>query len=846
MQQNLVNNHQQAMKQRTRSICLRWGLLLLFAASVAQAQSERTAGADNGDVDSIGLEQLVVLGSLTEMRSIMDSPVPVDVFSREDLLSTGAPGNQLGLALALLAPSFNFSQQSNSVTSDHISSPQLRGMSPDQILVLINGKRKHVSAVVNDNTKIGRGTSAVDLNTIPLSAVKRVEILRDGASSQYGADAIAGVINIILDDRAWGTDIVASYGVNHSRVAPIQRSVTDGQTSTAYINHGFDLRGQGFVRVGGEFYHRETTNRAGLDAVPPFFIIPQSPANLALRGQRTHRIGDPETDDFKFWLNSEFDTGAVQLYSFATYAWRETEGADVFRYPDDDQNVQAIFPNGFLPVTLGENNDFSGTFGGRYSVGEWALDNSISYGRNDFDFGVRNSLNASLGPASPTAFDSGSFEFEHLIINADATRSYNLPVFAGPLQVAVGAAYRHEEFHSKAGDPASFTAGDFRFPAELEALVGLPAIGAQAAIGLSPEDAASDNREVLAVYAEFSTQLTQRLYGSLSGRFEDYSDFGSTGSGKLALSYALTEAVRLRGSVSNSFRAPALSQINWQRRTTSFGPDSSRVSALLARPDSAIGQALGAQALDEETAFDLSLGFTADLSEQLDLTVDVYRIRVDDRITLSEFLEDDGSGNTSLSELVQNLPGGTDVESVAFFTNAVDTRTLGADLVLTWDRPLASGQLSSSLAYSYAETDIQRIAETPAELQAINANLALVGVEEINTIESATPQHQLIINNSWRNRNWQATARMRLHSSAVRVFSFAEQRFGSEAAFDLELGYRFPVGLNVVLGAQNVFDNVPDLSNPANNFFDNFAFDVLSPIGINGRFVYGRIEWSLP
>jgi len=818
-------------------------VLLLTGFAVAGASAQQNAAPDAST--AIGLDELVVVGSLTQTRSIMDSPVPVDVFSREDLLATGAPGNQLGLALSILAPSFNFPQQSNSVTSDHISSPQLRGMSPDQILVLINGKRKHTSAVVNDNTKIGRGTSAVDLNTIPLSAVKRVEILRDGASAQYGTDAIAGVINIILDDRPGGTDIMASYGVNHSAVAPIERSVTDGQTVTAFINHGFDLQQQGFVRVGAEYYHREATNRAGLDNVPPFFIIPQTPDNLALAGQRTHRVGDPETDDIKLWLNAALQAGAVEWYGFASYAWRDTEGADVFRYPDDDQNVREIFPNGFLPVTLGENRDFSATVGARYQLADWQLDNSVSYGRNEFDFGVRNSLNASLGPASPTEFDSGSFEFEQYNINLDAGRAYAVSALTGPLEVAVGAAYRRESFASRAGEPASFAAGDFRFPAELEALVGLPAIGSQAAIGLSPLDTANDNRDVLAVYTELSAQLTPRLFGSLSGRFEDYDDFGSTGSGKLALSYAAVDALRLRGSVSNSFRAPALSQINWQRRTTSFGPDADRIAALLARPGSAIGQALGATELDEETAFDLSFGFTADLSEQLDLTVDVYRIRVDDRITLSEFLEDDGSGNTCLSELVQNLPGGQDVESVAFFTNAVDTRTLGADVVLTWDRPLATGQLSSSLAYSYAETDIRRIAATPAELQAINPALALVGVEEINTIESATPQHQLIINNSWRNADWQALVRMRFHSSAVRVFSFASQRFGPETAFDVELGRKLGHGINLVLGARNLFDNVPDLSNPANNFFGNFAFDVLSPIGINGRFVYGRLELAL-
>ncbi|PKL96219.1 MAG: TonB-dependent receptor, partial [Gammaproteobacteria bacterium HGW-Gammaproteobacteria-8] len=444
------------------------------------------------DTDLTRLEPVRVIGSRSAVQQD-SSLLPIDVISGDELRAAGAVGNELGEALAILAPSFSFPRQSNSVTSDHVRSAQLRGLNPDQVLVLINGQRAHVSAVVNDNTKIGRGTNAFDFNTIPLSAVARVEILRDGASAQYGSDAIAGVINIVLDNGGVGRSAGASIGAHHTRVDPQDRTVTDGQTQTAWLNMGHSLE-RGWLRWGVEAVNRNATNRAGPDRISPF--IPQTDANMAFAGQLTHRVGDPDTQGLSGWLNGEWDLADATLYAFGTVSGRETEGADIFRHPETNQNVLEVHPDGFLPVTEGDNLDAALNLGLRHDWNGWSLDHAAGVGHNRFEFGVDNSVNASLGPASPTSFDSGTFRFTQARLNSTANRDLRDVGAARDLRLALGLDYRHESFSSSAGDPASFQAGDFRFPPELAALVGLPDIGSQAAKGLAPEDEADEDRDV--------------------------------------------------------------------------------------------------------------------------------------------------------------------------------------------------------------------------------------------------------------------------------------------------------------------------------------------------------------
>jgi iron complex outermembrane recepter protein len=804
--------------------------LALMLSPTAQVRAQVTE-------EDRDLEVIEVIGSRARAGNADEALIPVDIISGETLRQAGAVANELGEALAIVAPSFSFPRQSNSVTSDHVRSAQLRGMNPDQVLVLVNGKRRHVSAVVNDNTKIGRGTNAFDFNTIPLSAVRRVEILRDGASALYGSDAIAGVINIVLDDGGEETRIGISHGLHSTRVDPVDQRIHDGHSTGAWLRNGHALNAGGFVNYGLEAHRRGHTNRAGLDRVSPF--IPQTEANLAFRGQRTHRVGDPDAESIAAWFNSEIPGETFTAYAFGTASFNDTEGAAVYRYPDSNQNVPSLYPDGFRPITTGRNEDIGLGTGLRHDLGQWQLDHSLSAGLNRFDFGVENSVNPSLGPDSPTRFDSGTFTNALVALSSEARRRFEQGLFGRPTHVAAGVNYRFERFESESGDPASYTAGDFRYTEALAALVGLPDIGAQGAKGLAPADAARESRNVFGAFSELTAQVTPRLEASLAGRFEHYDDFGSTLAGKLALRWAIDEALSLRASASNSFRAPSLAQLGWARRDNTFSTEGARISSRLVANGSDIATALGVPTLDEETATSLSAGAVWRPSHRMSLSADLFEIRVDDRITLSDFIRE-----PSVIEFIRPLPGAAGVEAVAFFSNTADTRTRGGELVLDWQLPSRIGTWHVDSSYSYARTRVENLSAPPAGLAALVPDIDLLGVEGRNTIETANPRHRWISSIEWRGSAWRVGTRLRMFSSVVREFTFARQRFGSQYAIDAEIGYRPGQRWQLSLGASNLTDRYPDRSGQANDFFGNFAYDPINPIGINGRFVHARIETS--
>jgi iron complex outermembrane receptor protein len=521
------------------------------------------------------------------------------------------------------------------------------------------------------------------------------------------------------------------------------------------------------------------------------------------------------------------------MYAFGTISGRETEGADIFRHPETNQNVLAVHPDGFLPVTQGENLDAAFNLGLRHDWNGWSVDHAAGIGHNRFEFGVDNSVNASLGPNSPTSFDSGRFRFTQARLNSTADRELGDFGAVRDLHLALGLDYRHEDFSSSAGDPASFAAGDFRFPPELAALVGLPDIGSQAAKGLAPEDEADEDRDVFGGFAELSGRLGAATDFSIAGRWENYSDFGSALAGKVALRHRLGEQLAWRASASNSFRAPSLAQIGWARRDNTFSSDGGRVSSRLVRNDSDIARALGLRELDEETSVNLSTGLSFDSDFGLSAAVDVFRIEIDDRIIQSEFIRD-----AAVIDFIQTLPGGQGVQALSAFANAVDTETTGVEATLSYRRALAGGQMRLDSAWTWVETEIERIRDNPPELAALSPDATLVGVEQINTIETASPEHRWITTASWQDQRWRALARTRYFSSVVREFSFARQRFGGEWVLDLEAGWKVTPRWEVSVGANNVLDEYPDESADANDFFGNFAFDPINPIGLNGRFVY--------
>lgn len=780
---------------------------------------------DGAMAQTVNSDEIIILGSRAKERTALDTPVPVDTFSAEALANAGVVGNELGQALAISAPSFNFPRQSNSGTSDSVRAGQLRGLSPDQLLVLVNGRRIHTSSVVNSETKIGRGVAAVDFNTLPLGAVKRVEVLRDGAGAQYGSDAIAGVINVVLDDRPNGFELTGSYGTQITRVDPINQTLSDGEQYVFEAEGGAPIFERGFIRFGGEYINRNATNRAGFDQIP--FFVDQTAANLALQRERNYFEGDPETESYNLWLNSEVPIGAATLYAFGTFGQRQTEGGLFFRYPDAFDNVRAVYPNGYLPRTTGDNLDFNISSGVQFPLAGFAVDFGITYGKNRFEYGVTNSLNPSLGVQSPTQFRSAAYENGQLSINFDVTRDMGAWGLLGDVSIAGGAEYRREGFQTTAGEPASFQAG----PLDL-------AIGAQGAPGLTPEDTRDISRDVFGFYGEISADPTPKLQLTASGRYEWYSDFGSTGSGKGSIRYEILPQLAIRGAVGNTIRAPNLAQIGFADRSTNFGDNRALVSTRTVPVSDPIAIALGAQDLRQERAFSASAGFVFTLADRFTATLDAFRVRVNDRVTLSERLF-----GSAIETAIASLPGGAGTQSVRFFTNAVDTRTFGVDAVLTYKQELLGGDLGLSGAFNYSRTDVTDFAASNPQLTALDPALALIGVEELNTLQTAAPRTKLILSSTYANGPWDGLIRVSRFGSAERVFNFGggfepSQRYGAEWALDVEAARRFGEHLRLSIGGQNLADNYPDLSSADINFFGNLPYDILSPIGINGRYVY--------
>jgi len=798
---------------------------LLVASGPGWTQTDpiATPGADQAAT----LDAVVVTGTRARDRSVLESTAPIDVLTGADLRKAGAAGGGLGAALQTLLPSFNFPRQSNSGGADHVRAAQLRGLAPDQVLVLVNGKRRHVSALVNTDSKIGKGTTPVDFNAIALSAVRRIEVLRDGAGAQYGSDAVAGVVNVILDDAPEGGAWEASYGLHRTDLEPIHRNVTDGQTGQLSATVGTGLGDEGFLRVGVEYRQRAATNRAGFDQIPYFEA--QTPDNLAMAGQRNYQLGDGATKNINGWFNSELAFGANgNIYAFGTYHQAATEGANYFRYPDSAGNWRQIYPEGYRPISLGDNLDTSLVIGVRGLWGEWDYDASLNYGRNAFTYRLKQSLNASLGPGSPTQFKTGDYQFQQGLLNVDLSRAF------GAHQIAVGAELRREDYQTGAGDPASHAAGPY---------IDRPT-GSQAGGGLTPQDQADLGRRIASVYASASSTFGETLTTDAALRYEYYDGFGGQPTGKLAARYEFAPAFALRGAVSSNFRAPALSQIGYEATSTGYDAAGRLLQGRLLSVNNPIARALGARDLDPETSLNLSLGLTSRIGERFDMSLDLFQIDIDNRVALSEDISSD-----ALTALVEREFGVRGVQSASFFVNAADTRTRGAELVANWRHILGAGELLLTGAYSYAQTELRNIVATPAQLLVMDPDYALFGLEEGNTLTDAAPRTRAQFSTNWRSDRWSLLARLSRHGSTTRIFDFGggyipRQTYGAELQFDAEADYQITPRWSVALGGQNLTDRYPDRSNPDISYFGNLPYDVLSPIGINGAYYYTRLRYA--
>ncbi|MBM4219848.1 MAG: TonB-dependent receptor [Gammaproteobacteria bacterium] len=540
-------------------------------------------------------------------------------------------------------------------------------------------------------------------------------------------------------------------------------------------------------------------------------------------------------EDLSFMFNTAIPLGeALEFYAFGGYSQRKGEGANFFRYPDSWSNVTEIFPDGYIPVLEADNTDASLALGWRGTLAsDWDWDLSLVYGENDFDHDISNSLNVSLGTASPTRFNVAEYEFTQLSFRFDMSRPFEVGGFANPVNLAWGLEYREDGYQTRAGDPESYEAGP---------VIGAP-IGTQAGSGLKPEETVDVDRDAVGAYIDLESDITDRFQAGIAARIEDYSDFGSSVDGKFSGRFELTESLAVRGTVGTGFRAPSLTQAYFRGSTTSFGEGGQLENVLNLPTDDPIAVLLGAQDLDAEESVSYNLGFVYAPGDRFRLTIDFYRVDIDDRITLSERI-----GGDEVTQYIEDELGIEGVLGVRFFTNAIDTRTEGFDIVADYSLDLGPGNLLLSAAYNQSDTEVTHVDPNPPEIDALGVGNVVFGIEERNTIETASPEDKWILTAHWTTDRWSVLARGTRWGEASRVFNFGgfrpRQTYGAEWGVDLDVEFAVTEALRVAVGANNVLDEYPELSSDDINYFGNLPYDVLQPITFNGAFYYLRATYG--
>jgi iron complex outermembrane receptor protein len=814
----------------------------LFATGFAAAQTQTAPAAEEG------VSTVVVTGTRVSNRTVLDTAAPVDVISAESLKNSGVP--EITQALSVALPSLNFPRPGLADGTDTIRPATLRGLAPDQTLVLVNSKRRHTSALVNLNGTIGRGSAAVDMNTIPTAMVKTIEVLRDGASAQYGSDAIAGVVNVRLRDDRKGGEGTISYGKRDTEYefSPVpgpagatwdtsvnSRKRTDGGIFTASVWKGLELGEDGFLTFALEHKNQKHTERSGWDTRAQYPLV-----NGAFdpREKTIDRFnawyGEPEMKQNTVFANAGYNLGgSAKLYGWASYQDRDARSAGFFRRAVQDQNIISIYPNGYLPIIAPTVKDYSAALGVSWNQGEWDMDASLVYGKNKMDFSIENTLNRSLGPTSKTVFNAGGFAYDQVTANLSAVRQFEVGL-ASPLNLAVGAEARNESYQLNAGEPDSYRNGGVLLAN------GTPApSGSQVFPGFRPADESDTSRRAYSVYADLEANVTKQFLTSFAVRGEHYTDFGNNWSGKLAGRYNFVPEFALRGSVQNGFRAPSPQQQNFTSTATNF-INGVPFDITTFKPTAAAAVALGAKPLDAEKSTNFSLGAVSKLGKA-SLTIDAFQIKIRDRIVLSENLTQANVRNYLTGLGFIGVGGGR------FFINGVNTTTRGVDVVgnYPWNAGEA-GKFDLTLAGNYTKTEVTKTPVT-AQLAALNPAPVLFDRVNVLTFERGTPKTKFTASGTWTLGAMGATLRATRYGSVLQPGTTANLDFvlSAKTLVDLEGRYKITKNLTAAVGAENLFDQYPD-AYPANlNTTGNAPFGNYSPFGRSGRFIYARLSYSL-
>ena len=822
-----------------------------------------------------------VLGSRFA-RNVDEQAVPVEVITELEIRASGF--TETSELLQALVPSYNSPKGYITDGSDHMRPATLRGMAPNQTLVLVNGKRRHQGALVHVNGSVGRGSTQVDLNAIPASAIAKIEVLRDGAAAKYGSDAVAGVINLILKESG-GADMSITYGQNHSyfdRGYAAGEGLIDGQDASTY---GWDLddehegngylpysadrgwarsgnetilkqdgqsliihAGNGMEVFGGNLYisgqirDGGRSNRAGLDPRRQYFA--GMDAEEAAFDRENHRIGAGEFEQVSMMWNGSFPMERGTLYTFGGFNTRNGESGCYYRRAQDNRTLRAWYPDGFLPLISPELSDKSFAVGMKGLMGDYAYDLSVNTGSNDFAWGMQNSHNATYGtgPGQQSDFDLGTLGYSQTTVNFDLTRQLEMDGFAGPVSLAMGAEMRMENYTIEAGEEAGYADGGFDVLDGPNAGAGA-AVGCQCLPGLSPTNEQDRDRDAISVYVDAEANVLENLLVNVALRTENYSDFGATTNGKVAVRYEIQDGVAARGSFSTGFRAPALQEAYFSSIATNF-IDGIPYEVGTFPNDSEPAIALGAKDLEPETSTNLSMGMTYK-DDTFTLAVDAYQIKVDDRITMSETFN--GSGATSDMATFfadRNIPavGGR------YFFNGINTETNGLDIVATMTQDLSNGSLLLKAAMNFNDTEVTNKGDlvTPTALADYTTD-QLLGRANTVRFESSSPAEMFQF--SARVQRPTTTFMVKMNRwGEVTIPSGTverEQVLSGKWTTDMEYSFQATSQVRVSFGMNNVFDVYPDKTIKRNSFNGIFQHSGYSPFGFNGRYVYTRLDMTL-
>jgi iron complex outermembrane receptor protein len=873
----------------------------LFATSLVslQANAQELATPDTSTAASTAPgDEIVVTGTRFSDRTVTTSPVPIDVLRGDDLRASGY--QETTEVLRQLAPSFAFATPTTPDGNTHIHSASLRGLSPDETLVLVNGKRLHNAAWVNTGGTIGKGATPTDLNQIPAAAIGRIEILRDGASAQYGSDAIAGVINILLreDTKFHGT---ASAGTTYDG---------GGDTYEFSLGGGFKLGDDGFINATAYYRDHKGANRALPDTRQFYFGISPTgtPQPLSARygagpglnppggvagttfdpreatvDRNVWRFADEgDTKDASLVVNLKKPIGDAELYGFGGYRESKAHSNASFRRAGQDENVRAIYPNGFLPFIDTKSVDYSAGLGLRGDLAGWGWDLSSVYGGNSIEYRPTNTLNATLGTASPTRFYAGKFSNWQSTTDLTLSRDFDVGL-AAPVGLAVGAELRYDGYKITPGEPNSYAFGPARILDGPNA-GAVPTIGSQGFAGIQPADAVKADRHAIGAFAELNAEPVKGWQVNFAGRYEDYSDFGDTWNGQASTRLQLPAGFALRGSVSTGFHAPSLAQQYFSstssrtivNNTTGF-PEF--VLVRTAPVGSALARALGAQDLKPEKSTNFGGGLTF-AGGGLTASVDYYQIDIDNQIALSSNYVD-ASGRRALRDYLASIgiPG---VTSVRYFTNAIDTRTRGVDVTAAYTTRLGSWSvLRLSAAYNYNQVRLRRVGRTPGQITALGITTPLFDINERTRIEHGQPRDKVALGANWkigpitfdaRTTRYGRVEQVALtNQTAANVALIAQgstpfrtlptesgaagnldviQRLDPKWVTDFSFTGQVTPNITATVGANNIFNAYPTkniASTPALTGADTFGvfpYSEFSPFGFSGAFYYARVGFS--